>query len=176
RARRGRGHAGCITLNPMSDALATYLHDHLAGATFAVNLLEALRDKAPAHASFAGGLLQEIEADRAVLEDLTERMGGGASALKDATAWVGEKLSRLKLGRTASGDLGTFESLEMLALGIQGKLSLWKALAVVAASEAALHGIDFGHLAGRAQAQHAQVEQRRLELAPRALGAYRPAA
>ncbi|MBM4442157.1 MAG: hypothetical protein FJ027_17205 [Candidatus Rokubacteria bacterium] len=161
----------------MSEALATYLHDHLAGATFAVTLLEALRHNEPGLAAFAGGLLHEIDADRAVLQDLVERTGGGGgSALKDATAWVGEKLTRLKLGRTVAGDLGTFESLEMLALGIQGKLSLWKALAVVAAGHSALHGIDFGHLAGRAQAQHAQVEQRRLEVAPRALAAHRPAA
>ena len=62
-------------------------------------------------------------------------------------------------------ELGTFEALETLALGILGKLALWRALAVVAATDARLRGIDFDSLAARAQAQHARVEERRIEAA-----------
>ena len=73
---------------PMRHPLATYLHDHLAGALVAINLLEALRDQ---HASeplgqFAAGLLVEVEEDRAVLWRLAEQVGAGPSALKEATA------------------------------------------------------------------------------------------
>jgi hypothetical protein len=71
----------------------------------------------------------------------------------------------LKLRRRAAGGLGTFEALEALALGILGKLALWRALAVSAAADARLRGVDFDHLAARAQAQHARVEERRLEAA-----------
>jgi hypothetical protein len=157
----------------MSDPLATYLHDHLSGAVVAINLLEALRDE---HAGeplgqFAEGLLAEVEADRAVLQGLAERVGAGFSALKEASAWLGEKVSRLKLGGRTAGELGTFEALETLALGILGKLALWRALAVVAATDARLRGIDFDGLAARAQAQHARVEERRIEAAPTALQA-----
>jgi hypothetical protein len=132
-----------------------------------INLLEALRDQ---HAGeplgrFAAELLVELEADRAVLQGLSERLGAGSSALKEAGAWLGQKASRLKLRRRAAGGLGTFEALEALALGILGKLALWRALAVSAAADARLRGVDFDHLAARAQAQHARVEERRLEAA-----------
>lgn len=151
----------------MDDPLATYLHDHLAGAAFAINLLEALRDQ---HASeplgrFAAGLLVEVAADRAVLQKLAAQVNARSNVLKEATAWLGEKISRLKLRRRIAGAPGTFEALEVLALGILGKLALWRALTVVADVDARLQGLDFDHLAARAQAQHAQVEAQRLEAA-----------
>jgi hypothetical protein len=157
----------------MTEPLATYLHDHLAGAVVAINILEVLRDQ---HADnplgqFATELLVEVEADRAVLQGLAERLGTGSSGLKEATAWLGEKVSRLKLRRRATGGLGTFETLEALALGILGKLALWRALALIAGADARLAGVDFDHLAARAQAQHARVEERRLEAARTALRA-----
>jgi hypothetical protein len=155
----------------MSSPLATYLHDHLAGAVVAINVLEALRNQHDGEplGQFAAGLLVEVEADRAVLQRVAERVGARSSGLKEATAWLGEKVSRLKLRRRAARGLGTFEALESLALGILGKLALWRALAVVAAADARLRGVDFDHLAARAQAQYAQVEERRLEAARTAL-------
>jgi hypothetical protein len=159
-------HARAETIH-MRDPLTTYLHDHLAGAVFAINLLEALRDQ---HASeplgqFAAGLLVEVEADRVVLQRLAAQVDARSNVLKEATAWLGEKISRLKLRRRIAGGLGTFEGLEVLALGILGKLALWRALAVIAAADTRLRGVDFDHLVARAQAQHAQVEEQRLEAA-----------
>jgi hypothetical protein len=155
------------------DPLATYLHDHLAGAQAAINLLEVLRDQHEGEplGQFAAAQLVEVEADRAVLRGLTGRLGAGSRGLKEATAWLGEKVSRLKLRRRFAGALGTFEALEALGLGILGKLALWRALAVVAEVDGRLRGMDFNHLAARAQAQHAQVEERRLEAAPTAVRA-----
>jgi hypothetical protein len=155
----------------MSDPLATYVHDHLAGAVVAITLLEAIRDQYAGErlGQFAAELLVEVEADRAVLQGLAERVGVGSSRLKEAAAWVGEKVSRLKLRHRAAGVLGTFEALEALALGILGKLALWRALAMIAAVDVRLGGIDFDHLATRAEAQHAQVEERRLDTARTAL-------
>ena len=157
----------------MSDPLATYVHDHLAGAVAAINVLEALRDQHDGEplSQFAAGLLVEVEADRAVLQGLAERLGARSSGLKEAAAWLGEKVSRVKLRGRAAGGLATLEALEALALGILGKLALWRALAVVTAAEARLRGVDFEHLAARAQAQHARVEERRLQIARMALPA-----
>jgi len=69
----------------------------------AIDLLEFIRDQ---HAGeplsrFAAELLAEIESDRKVLRELAERAGAGCSGLKELTAWLGEKLSRLKLRRGA---------------------------------------------------------------------------
>ena len=154
----------------MSGPLAIYLHDHLAGAAFAVELLESMRDQ---HAGkplgqFATGLLVQIEQDRAVLRGLSERVGAASSAVKELTAWVAERLSRVKLRGHRDEDLETFEALEFLQLGIHGKLALWRALAVAAATDARLKATDFSRLAGRAEEQENSVEQQRLEAARRA--------
>jgi hypothetical protein len=157
----------------MSDPLATYLQDHLAGAEVAIDMLHALSKQYPGSSlgTFAAGLVHEIEQDRATLRQIAERVGDGSSALKEATAWVGEKLSRLKLHAHVSGPLGTLETLETLSLGILGKAKLWRALAEVAASDSRLTGVNFSELLGRAVAQHDQVEARRLEVARTALRA-----
>lgn len=157
----------------MSDPLATYLQDHLAGAELAIEMLRALAEE---HQDtplgpFAAGLVREIEQDRATLHQLADRVGEGSSPLKDATAWVGEKLSRLKLHSKVSGPLGTLEALETLGLGILGKAALWRALDQIAASDARLQGVDYADLTGRALAQHGQVEARRLDAARAALRA-----
>ena len=155
----------------MSDPLATYLHDHLAGSNFATELLNNLRDQ---HADeplgqFAAALLSELLEERQVLQRIIDRVGTEPSALKEATAWVGEKVSRFKLSRASSGEFGTFEALEALALGILGRAKLWRALSVIAPTDARVHGVDFDTLIARAQAQHEQVEERRLQIAAMAL-------
>jgi hypothetical protein len=155
------------------DPLMTYFRDHLAGAQAAIDLLEVLRDQHPGTplGQFAAGLPAEVEEDREALRGLAEQVGAGASGLKEAAAWLGEKVSRVKLRRRSAGELATFEALEALGLGILGKRALWRALAVVAGGDDRLCGMDFHHLAARAHAQHVQVEERRLEAAPTALRA-----
>ena len=153
---------------PMNDPLAIYLHDHLAGSKVAIDLLESVRDQ---HAreplgQFAAELLVEIEEDRAVLRQLVEQAGTERfSRVKEGIAWLIEKGTRVKLHRHAGKGLGTLQMLETLALGILGKRALWQALAAVVPANSRLHSVDFDHLAARAQAQHSQVEERRLEAA-----------
>jgi hypothetical protein len=151
----------------MSDALATYLQDHLAGAIHAIELLEAMqkRHTGDALGDFAGALLVEIEADRTVLRDLAERAGVGSSGVKELAMWITEKVSRIKLGDKDAISFGTFEALEFLVLGIHGKWALWRALALLAPNNSRLQGVDFGRLRARAEMQEAQVDQRRLEIA-----------
>jgi hypothetical protein len=155
------------------ESLGIYLRDHLAGAAAAIEILDLLHDN---HAGeplgkFAQVLRVDVEADRAVLAGLAQRAGGGPSVVKEATAWLSAKVGRLKLGRDAAGTLGTLEALETLALGILGKLALWRALVLVAPAEPRLSGVDFGRLATRAETQHERVEERRLEAARASLGA-----
>jgi hypothetical protein len=155
----------------MSEALATYLQDHLAGSVHAVGLLEFMRDEHPREplGQFASDLLIEIESDRDVLRRLAERLGSGSSGSKELGTWFGERLSRVKLHHHTDDGLGTFEALEFLELGIGGKLALWRALGAAAPTDARLKGIDFEHLAARAKLQQSQVEERRLEAAHAAL-------
>jgi hypothetical protein len=123
---------------------------------------------------FAGQLLNEVTQDRDILQHFADGVGSGSNMLKEFTAWLGEKASRVKLGAGAAGEFGTFEALEFLALGVQGKLSLWHALRVAAVSDARLSGLDFEQLIVRAKAQYAQVEEQRLISAATALRPVRP--
>jgi hypothetical protein len=151
----------------MRDILATYLDDHLAGSVHAIELLKTMRDdhKNEPLGEFAGKLIPEIEADRQQLLRLVERIGAGGSEMKQLAGWVGEKIGRIKLSHRVTNSLSTFEALEFLELGIHGKWALWRALAEVSPAEPRLQGVDFQRLIRRADAQHSQVEEFRLELA-----------
>ncbi len=151
----------------MSDSLPAYLHDHLAGSRFAIHLLESIRDQ---HAgallsTFAEQLLQEVEDDRNLLQSIADRAGDSAPALKEAASWVSEKMSRLKLTPAAAGELGTFESLEALSLGILGKRALWRTLSAVVEFDPRVRGFNYTELIQRAEEQFARVEAKRLEAA-----------
>ena len=88
----------------MSEALVTYLNDHLGGAQIAVQLLEAMRDQHDDQdfRQFASVLLPEIEADDRTLRCIVQKVGSAPSAVKRAGGWLLEKAARLKLGHTGS--------------------------------------------------------------------------
>lgn len=117
-------------------------------------------------------LAAEIEQDRETLIDLMDRMNTPRNPVKQATAWVGEKASRLKFSGLSSekDELGLFMSLEAMKLGVAGKLSLWKALAAVADQHQALAATDLDALIERAEAQHDTLERERMAAAIRTLG------
>jgi hypothetical protein len=151
----------------MSEPLATYLHDHLAGARFAIDLLERLRDTQPSQdfKDFAQHLLRQIEEDREVLQRVVDDVAGGRSAVKEAAAWLSEKASRLKLRLGGNEALAVFESLEALSLGVLGKAKLWQALSEISAGDPRLEQLDLTQLIARAESQHDAIESRRRKLA-----------
>jgi hypothetical protein len=77
----------------MSEALITYLNDHLGGAQVAVQLLEAMRDQNDEQEfrQFASVLLPEIKADDLTLHHIAEKTGSGPSAVKQVGGWLLEK-------------------------------------------------------------------------------------
>src|SRR4051812_4451742 len=86
--------------------LVTYLNDHHAGATGALEMLKALvkaLEGSPLE-TFFKNLQTEIQADFDTLESLMKKVGAEGSAIKQAGAWVGEKISRAKLGASDPGD------------------------------------------------------------------------
>jgi hypothetical protein len=155
----------------MSNPLATYLHDHLAGAAFAVDLLKELRDHYSGEAleQFAIGILVEIEQDREALQQIADGVGGKSHDLKQAAAWLAEKVSRFKLSHDDGAGLGTLQALETLALGILGKRALWQALQAIPAIDGRPDGVDLEKLIARAERQYSQVEEKRLFMARIAL-------
>jgi hypothetical protein len=151
--------------------LATYLNDHLAGSVLAVELLERLEGLADNRAASLAELRGDIEADRRELQSIVDRIGAAESMPRKTAGWLAEKAAQLKLWADdpSKGPLWVFESLEFVALGIDGKLALWQALRATAEVASALRGIDYERLARRAIDQRQRVETLRLSAAKAAL-------
>lgn len=156
----------------MPDALRTYLHDHLAAAGFALEIIEAWEKNAehpPAFRHFAAQLGREIASDREVLRQIVASVGDDSASIKHAAGWLADKLTRYKLSSGGNLALARFEGLEVIALGILGKLALWDTLRRIPSLRDQTQQFDLEGLAHAAKDQHARVEARRLEAAQDAL-------
>ena len=152
-----------------ADALVIYLNDHLGGSRAGMQLIENLVEstREPGVRASLAGVRDEIVADRDVLEGIIRKVSGAPSIVREIGGWIGEKAAQLKLRMDdpAGGELRRFEALELMSLGIEGKSSLWRALAVIAPSVPELADIDFGNLVRRAAEQRERVESLRTEAA-----------
>ena len=154
-------------------ALDTYLNDHLGGAMLGSDLAEQIRERAEGTtlgdvmATFA----PEIQEDRETLIDLMEQLGTSKNPVKQVTAWMAEKASRMKFGGASSGepDFGLFMALETLTLGVEGKLAMWKALKQIAHEHPPLAAVNLDNLIARAESQHDGLENERLATSGRVL-------
>ena len=157
----------------MSENLGTYLNDHVAGSVLALELLDHLIDlpEAPDR-KLLTQLRIEIQEDQDVLRQLLRSVGAKESTARKAAAWLTEKLGRAKLriDESGSGELRLLEGLETLALGIQGKLALWRSLATLRDAVPPLKTLDLARLQSRALEQFERVDRLRLDAVRRILG------
>ena len=155
-----------------SKYLATYLNDHYAGATGGLALARraASENEDSELGAFLSELADEIEADRATLAEIMGALGVGTDRTKVIAARVFERVGRLKPNAQLLGysPLSRLVELEVLALGIRGKLALWRALGEIADTPP-LDAQRVAELVARAERQAADVEARRLEVARSAL-------
>ncbi len=150
------------------DDLHTYLNNHLAGGSGAIEMAEHCRAANPGEplAQFLGDLVVEIQADHQTLQDLMASLDASQNRVKQVTARVAEKVSRIKMG---SGDLGNLLTLETLSLGIEGKAGMWKSLKEVRDEHPGFASVDLDALIKRAEEQRGAVERWRLAVAAVAL-------
>jgi hypothetical protein len=149
--------------------LATYLNDHLAGATAGRELARrsASSNRGSPLGQFLAVLAQEIDEDRDALLALMGELQVGTDRIKVLGGWAAEKVGRLKPnGRLFSySPLSRLLEVEGLTLGVRGKLALWQALELIQASEPALAKADLASLAERAERQMSELEQHRRAIA-----------
>src|SRR5438270_183699 len=134
--------------------IGTYLVDHLAGSVVALELLEHL-EKQHHEAElqeFFAAFREDILADRVELEALIKCLAISVSKIRSTLAWFAEKAARLKLRLDDSpdGSLRLLEATELIATGIDGKRSMWLALAAASEDAPRLRGPDYGRLVERA--------------------------
>jgi hypothetical protein len=163
------------------DPLAIYLNDHLAGSTVGVELVRraAANNRSSEYGRALARLANEIEEDRAALEELMSRLGIGRDRLKLLVSWGAEKAGRAKPNGRLVGysPLSRLEELELLLLGVTGKLAMWRALRLVQADDERLRDVEFDPLIERAESQRRRIERERLKATREALVASaRPAA
>jgi hypothetical protein len=151
--------------------LGIYLSDHHAASVAAVQLARraAQSNRGTRHGEVLATLAAEIEEDRQALRLIMQRLGVRPDPAKAAVAWSAEKLGRLKLNGQLTGysPLSRLEELEILSLGVEGKLGMWRAL-----QRGLDHGIpeaELDTLIKRAMSQRRRLERQRLDAAEEAL-------
>lgn len=155
--------------------LAIYLNDHLAAAVAAVQLARraARANRGSSYGETLAQLAEEINEDRHALQDLLKRLDVRGDPLKMFASLGAERLGRFKLNGELRrySPLSRLEELEILTLGVTGKLGLWQALRAGLAGDRRLAGVDFDELTRRATAQRRRLERLRRRAAEEALGA-----
>lgn len=153
----------------MDHDVTRYLNDHLAGSSGALILIQKIADShdTPEAREFFLGLKEKVQADQSLLEDLLKRIGHEPSSLMKAAGGIAVRLANIKLmwEQVEPGELGLFEALEMLALGVQGKRLLWAALRENARWFPEWNDIDFAGLELQAIDQRDRIEYWRVQAA-----------
>jgi hypothetical protein len=154
--------------------LAIYLNDHLAAATAAreVARRSAASNRNSSYGEFLEQLAGEIEQDRRSLMEIMRSLEIRIDVVKTLGGWGAEKLGRFKLNGRLIGysPLSRVVELEVLTLGVHGKLGLWRALERIEPDHPPLAAAGLPGLVARAERQLEQLESNRLRAVAEALG------
>ncbi|MER7796430.1 NAD-dependent epimerase/dehydratase family protein [Microbacterium sp. NPDC096154] len=140
------------------DILGLYLSDHLTGSTAGV---ERLKRMAKAYADTDLGpdlalVAREVAEEREFLATLIDALELRRRPYRQAAAWVGERLGRLKTnGRPLGSPMTPILEIELMRAAVVGKLSGWETLAELA-PDLGLPPDQFTTLAERSQ-RHAEI-------------------
>jgi len=154
--------------------LSIYLNDHLGGSTAGIELAKRARkqNEGSDYGEFLAWLADAIDSDRDTLMRIMDGLEIRKDPIKEAGGWLLEKAGRLKLNGQLKGysPLSRLVELEGLALGVTGKLALWKALRELSADQPALDRAELDALVAGAEEQQRRIEERRLSAAREAFG------
>lgn len=157
----------------LGDRLSIYLNDHLAGSSVGLDLARrtASENEGNSYGRVLTEVAEEIAEDREALTDVMDRLSVRHDRVKVAGAWAAEKLGRLKLNGSlvSYSPLSRLEEIEGLALGVEGKLSLWRSLKITHGDDPRLRGVDLDALIARARSQRQRLERQRRKAAKEAL-------
>jgi hypothetical protein len=160
-------------ISELGDHLTTYLNDHLAGATAGLDLARrtASSNDGTPYGRVLAEVAEEVAEDREALEEVMARLSVSRDRVKVAGAWAAEKLGRFKLNGSllSYSPLSRLEEIEGLALGVEGKLSLWQSLKLTYGGDPRLRGVDLDALIERARSQRRRLERQRRRAAQEAL-------
>ena len=153
-------------------ALIAYLRDHLSGADMAIRVVHRLGST---HQGTEDGTLfrrlsKEFEEDRSVVRTLLTQLGASGRSIKRAAGFASGTVLSVTAGGEP-GDLSLLRTLEALAIGVQGKRCLWRALQNLRTVPSTVDGMNFVELEAKAVRQWEAIEERRRALVARTFSA-----
>lgn len=151
--------------------LAIYLQDHYAGSAAGIELFRRAADQQtdPVARTALTAMAEEVDNDRVALQRFLEAVGAKPDPVKNASAWLGEKLGRLKpngelLHRSPLSDV---VELEALRLAVEGKAAGWRVLRQLSQDEDRFDAGELDKLLSSADRQIEKLEELRLAAAER---------
>jgi hypothetical protein len=163
-----------IAQRTRQDLLGVYLNDHLAGSTAGTGLVRrmaAAAEPGSEHATVLNRLATEITEDRSALLRIMAALGIQVRGYKVFAAWAGEKIGRLKLNGhlLTRSPLSDLEEMEILQLGVEGKVAGWRTLRELADRDSRLDAGRLDDLIARANHQASVLESLRSSTAEQVL-------
>lgn len=143
------------------ELLASYLDDHLAGAAVGIEIAERLAEADELNEPMTS-LTQQLNLDRAALQDIRSRLPVSDSVVKRTVGLVGGILAQVRDRSPLASSPSQMEDLEALAIGIWGKRLLWGTITRVASCDARFEDVDADLLAERAEEQEKTVLRLRI--------------
>ncbi|QNE20509.1 hypothetical protein F1D05_24585 [Kribbella qitaiheensis] len=149
--------------------LGTYLQDHYAGSSAGIELFRRAADQQsdPVTRTALTRIIEQVDAERVALERFLAAVGSKPDPVKNAGAWVAEKLGRFKpngelIRRSPLSDVA---ELEMLRIAVEGKAAGWRVLRKLAEDEERFVVAEFDALLKDAAAQIEELEELRMATA-----------
>jgi hypothetical protein len=144
-------------------ALIVYLREHLSGSDVAMRVVSRLgADLHGQDELLFRRLAKEFEEDRAVVRSLLTQLGASQRSLKRVAGYASGSMLSMTAGGQP-GDLALLRTLEGLAIGVQGKRCLWRALQRLGTAPPA-GGLSFTALESKAVRQWEAIERRRRDV------------
>ena len=151
--------------------LGHYLQDHYAGSAAGIELFRRAADQQtdPVTRTALTGMIATVEDERTALERFLTAVGAKPDPVKNATAWLAEKIGRFKpngelIRRSPLSDV---VELETLRLAVEGKAAGWRVLRQLAEDDARFDAAELDKLLSAAADQIVQLESLRMSAANR---------
>jgi len=151
--------------------LVNYLQDHYAGSAAGIELFRRAADQQtdPVARTTLTEMAAQVEEERDTLERFLEVIGAKPDPVKNAAAWVAEKIGRFKpngelIRRSPLSDV---IELETLRLAVEGKASGWRVLRQLAEDDGKFDAVELDRLLAAADDQMEQLESLRMSAANR---------
>lgn len=146
----------------MKHPLETYLNDHLAGSAVGLMLVSHLESTAPNEEEkrYFSSLKERIAEDKEILVEIIEKSGFEEATVRHAIGSAAARTGiwRMEMNGMGVGELGRFEMIELLEIGIHGKSRLWRTLRLICSNRPEWQKWDFDALEEKANHQSRTIE------------------